>query len=278
MYYIQENDKPRLIERLFDIVKVEENKIIIPAGKKQLKKIDKYAKKTIKILDKSNSQKVVLSKKIKQQEVYMNYLNAHNYIIVDGKWLFKMLVFEVIEYVIDKKFKEKKDVSISILTNDISEMTIYIINNLAKKYKDMKVVSNHIEKLKKIEEKVMENEGRLIHISNNKRKVISNIDIVLNLDFPTELINRYRINNEAIIINFNGNVKIKDKRFNGLNINDYEIEWKNAPFEKETINKFFMKDLYETEIYQKQPIEKILFQIKKDKIKIKELVAVRTKL
>lgn len=278
MYYIQENDKPRLIERLFDIVKVEENKIIIPAGKKQLKKIDKYVKKTIKILDKSNSQKVVLSKKIKQQEVYMNYLNAHNYIIVDGKWLFKMLVFEVIEYVIDKKFKEKKDVSISILTNDISEMTIYIINNLAKKYKDMKVVSNHIEKLKKIEEKVMENEGILIHISNNKRKVISNIDIVLNLDFPTELINRYRINNEAIIINFNGNVKIKDKRFNGLNINDYEIEWKNAPFEKETINKFFMKDLYETEIYQKQPIEKILFQIKKDKIKIKELVAVRTKL
>ena len=113
MYYIQENDKPRLIERLFDIVKVEENKIIIPAEKKQLKKIDKYAKKTIKILDKSNSQKVVLSKKIKQQEVYMNYLNAHNYIIVDGKWLFKMLVFEVIEYVIDKKFKEKKDVSIS---------------------------------------------------------------------------------------------------------------------------------------------------------------------
>ncbi len=278
MYYIQENDKPRLIERLFDIVKVEENKIIIPAEKKQLKKIDKYAKKTIKILDKSNSQKVVLSKKIKQQEVYMNYLNAHNYIIVDGKWLFKMLVFEVIEYVIDKKFKEKKDVSISILTNDISEMTIYIINNLAKKYKDMKVVSNHIEKLKKIEEKVMENEGILIHISNNKRKVISNVDIVLNLDFPTELINRYRINNEAIIINFNGNVKIKDKRFNGLNINDYEIEWKNAPFEKETINKFFMKDLYETEIYQKQPIEKILFQIKKDKIKIKELVAVRTKL
>ena len=157
-------------------------------------------------------------------------------------------------------------------------MTIYIINNLAKKYKDMKVVSNHIEKLKKIEEKVMENEGILIHISNNKRKVISNVDIVLNLDFPTELINRYRINNEAIIINFNGNVKIKDKRFNGLNINDYEIEWKNAPFEKETINKFFMKDLYETEIYQKQPIEKILFQIKKDKIKIKELVAVRTKL
>ena len=235
-------------------------------------------KKTIKILDKSNSQKVVLSKKIKQQEVYMNYLNAHNYIIVDGKWLFKMLVFEVIEYVIDKKFKEKKDVSISILTNDISEMTIYIINNLAKKYKDMKVVSNHIEKLKKIEEIVMENEGILIHISNNKRKVISNIDIVLNLDFPTELINRYRINNEAIIINFNGNVKIKDKRFNGLNINDYEIEWKNAPFEKETINKFFMKDLYETEIYQKQPIEKTLFQIKKDKIKIKELVAVRTKL
>ena len=48
--------------------------------------------------------------------------------------------------------------------------------------------------------------------------------IILNIDFPKELINKYNIQDEAIIVNVKGTVKINKKRFNGLNINDYEID------------------------------------------------------
>ena len=64
---------------------------------------------------------------------------------------------------------------------------------------------------------------------------------------------------------------IKDKRFNGLNINDYEISWK-----EDELNEFYAKDLYEAKQYQNQPIEEIWKKIKKDHVKIKQLIAVNT--
>ena len=36
MFYIQENDKPNTMERLFDLVKVERNKIIVPLRQENL--------------------------------------------------------------------------------------------------------------------------------------------------------------------------------------------------------------------------------------------------
>ena len=56
--------------------------------------------------------------------------------------------------------------------------------------------------------------------------------IILNIDFPQELINKYNIYDDAVIVNLKGNIKINKKRFNGLNINNYEI---NFRFDNKTI-------------------------------------------
>ena len=85
------------------------------------------------------------------------------------------------------------------------------------------------------------------------------------------LINKYQIHNEATIINFRGNVKIKDKRFAGLNINDYEIHWKERENEI-----FYTKDMYEAIQHKNQPVQELLKKIKRDNIQIKELIAVNT--
>ncbi len=37
------------------------------------------------------------------------------------------------------------------------------------------------------------------------------------MDFNKELLNRYKINENAIIINLEGNMKIDNKRYNGIN-------------------------------------------------------------
>ena len=49
MFYIQENDKPNTMERLFDLVKVERNKIIVPLRQENLtlKKQEKMTTKQI---------------------------------------------------------------------------------------------------------------------------------------------------------------------------------------------------------------------------------------
>ena len=273
MYYIKETDKLNKIEKWFHIVKLENDHIILPIVKTSLddKTAYKLAMKTKKILDKVNSKKLVLSKRIKQQENYVNYLYSYGYEIVDGKWLFQLLIFNVLEYMIKKLNIRKEDIRIGILVNDVSDLAINVIKEHVTKYKNVKIVNNHIHKFQNIEEKMIEEYGIFISVGNNKRKVLSKTNMILNLDFPTELINKYQIHNEATIINFRGNVKIKDKRFAGLNINDYEIHWK----EKEN-EIFYTKDMYEAIQHKNQPVEELLKKIKRDNIQIKELIAVNT--
>ena len=275
MYYIQESDKLNKIKEFFNIVKLENNYIILPVeSSKEINERQAYklAVKTKQILSKTNCKKLVLSKFVKKQKQYVNYLYSYHYEIVDGKWLFQMLIFDVLQYIIEKMKIKEEDIKIGILVNDISDLALYAIKELVKKYKNVNIVTNHINMLKNIEEKISEEYGIFINVGNNKRKILSKTNIILNLDFPTEVINRYNINSEANIINFKGNVKIKDKRFNGLNINDYEIDWK-----KDTLSeKFYKKEVYEAMQHKGQPIAESLKKIKRDKIKIKELIAVNT--
>ena len=66
MYYIQEIDKPNFWLSLFNIVRLQGDKIILPVGIKKIKakKAEKLANQTQKILEKANTKQVVVSKAI----------------------------------------------------------------------------------------------------------------------------------------------------------------------------------------------------------------------
>ncbi len=276
MYYIKEADKPSKIAEWFHMVKLENDTITLPITETSLEEKTAYklAIKTKTILDKTNSKKLVLSKKIKEQEIYVNYLYSYNYEIVEGKWLFQMLLFDVLDYVVKKMKIKDEDIKIGILVNDISDFAIYTIKELVTKYKYVKIVTNHIARFQNMEEKISEEYGIFINVGNNKRKVLSKTNIIFNFDFPTELINKYTIYNTATIINFRGNVKIKNKRFDGLNINDYEIIWNANPH----LEMFEAKDVYEAMLYKNQPIDEVLRRIKRDNVRIKYLKGNKTML
>ena len=116
MYYIEQADKPSKIEEWFKIVKLKNNRIILPNQKEDNIKTDEIlAKKTKNILDKTASKKIILSKNIHKKNGYINYLYSYNYDIVDGKWLFKILLYDVLEYIIMKENLDKEETQISIM-------------------------------------------------------------------------------------------------------------------------------------------------------------------
>lgn len=279
MYYVQETDKPNFLFKLFNIVKLQEDKIILPVINEEIrrKKAEKLAKKTKKILDKTNCNKLVLSKEIKMQELYKNYLHTYNLDIVEGRWLFEALSTQTLEYVAEKGKMKKEEIQVSILVNEITENLIENIKEIAKQYKSVNIVTKHAEKFKKIEEQILQEDGIMIIVTNNKKKSLAKSKIILNVDFPTELINQYCIYEEAIIINLRGNVKINRKRFNGININDYKIDFDYLEdFDYDKDNLYDKKDIYESQIYQKQPYRIIKRKIEKDKVKILELIGNKT--
>ena len=278
MYYIQESDKPNKIFEFFNIIKLQNDKIILPISDKikNDKKSEKLASKTKEILRKVNCNKIVVSKKVIQEEMFMNYLYTYNLDIVDGKWLYEAISDRILNYIIDKKVLKKEKIQLSILVNDLSEVMLYKIKFLAEQYKKINIVTNHIEKFKKIEEDFLSENGVIITITNNKRKSLIKSELILNVDFPNELINKYRIYENAIIVNIRHDIKIKDKRFNGICINDYEIEFRDnldLDYDYSKLNKYRNKHVYEAQIYKKQPINNIMMKINKDKVKVTKLIA-----
>ena len=273
MFYIEKNDKPNWLEKNFDLIKVQENTIMLPLKEKmQEKQIEKLSTKTKRIIQKySTSKKIVLSKEMYKETQYINYLNTYGLEIQDGKWLFEILLLDVIEYIIKKKKIEKTNISMMI--NDLTDIEVENIKALARKYKSINIVTNHIEKFKKLEKQLQEDEGIIITITNNKKKSLMKSKIILNIDFPNELINRYNIQDEAIIISVKGKIKITKKRFNGININDYEIDFRNDKKNNKALNNnFYLKDLYESELYKKQKFSEIRKKMEIDKVIIKRLI------
>lgn len=280
MYYIQEADKLNLIFKLFNIIKLQDDKIILPikeGNKISEKKCEKLAKKVNKLLMRTNCKKIVVSKFIKEQEELLNYLYTYNCQIVDGKLLFEILSQKALDYAIKKKKLKKQEVQLSILVNDLSDIMLEIIKDLANQYRRINIVTSHMKKFKKIEEQMSEEQGIMLIISNNKKKSLAKSQLILNVDFPTELINEYNINESAIIVNIKEETKIKKKRFNGLNINDYEIKFKEIEeFDYYKMQKFYHKDLYEAQFNLRQPFKNSIRKINSDKVEIEKLITTNT--
>ena len=108
----------------------------------------------------------------------------------------------------------------------------------------------------------------MLNISNNKKTSLSKSEIIINIDFTKELLNKYRIYDKAIIFNVLDKINIDSKRFNGTNIVYYRItmpkEYKMQEFEDEMV--------YESIIYQYNDFNKARKRIEKDKIRIKKLI------
>ena len=198
-YFIQEKDNH---SKIFNFITIKNNTITLPVNKKDIltknKKMIKLVKKTIKTLNKKNIKTVVLSNELQKNENIINLINSSNMNILDGRWLFKYISYETIDYILKNKNIQKEETEISILTNELTDTSIENIKLFSKEYKRVNVITNHISSFIKIEEKLFDEYGIMIIISNNKKKSLVNSSIILNLDFPKEILNKYNINENAI--------------------------------------------------------------------------------
>ena len=289
MVYIEKNDKPNFLEKILNIIKINRNTLYLPISvnnvnisngnihkmtdtkiKENNKKTERLAQKVNKLIPKlSTSKKVVLSKEIKKENVFVNYLNSYGYEIADGKWLSEILLTDIIESIVKQNNIEKAN--ISILINDITEIEYQNIKILAEKYLNINIVTNHIEKFKKLEEQLLE-EGITVIVTNNKRKSLIKSEIIINIDFPNEIFNKYRLNEYAIVVSFKMPLKINQKRFNGKLIKDYEISYREEICdEKYFCENYYLKDLYESQIYKHNTFKDLRDKIEKDMVKVKSL-------
>ena len=234
---------------------------------------DKKIKKLVEQLEKYKIKTAVLSEELYNIEVLKNNLYAKNINILDGKYLFKLLTEEIINYLCTKIKRNTEKIELSVLTNDASSINKQIIIDSAKKVKTLNIITNHMNEFRELEDYLYNEKGIIVKVSNNCKTALQKTDIILNIDFPEETVNKYFLPNKSIIVNINGEVKIKTKKFNGININNYNII---IP-ERYKINGYNNKFAYESYLFNKDyKIAKK--QILEDKIQIQNLIGEKGKI
>lgn len=264
------------IKKIFNIVEFSEDNgkttITLPlfkSNKIRNKKIIKIAKRINKKLYDNNIENVVLSNYLEENEILKQKLYCQNINILDGRYLFYLLIPEIIEYILKRQKVKLQNGEVTLLINDFTQNNAKIITYIAQNVKRVNIVTNHSNKFKKIENYLYNELGVILNITNNKSKSLSNANLIINIDFPEEIINKYEINSNAIIVNIFNEIKIRAKKFNGININYYK-----ACIPKEyQIDGFQNNLVYESSIY-KYSYENARKDIIANKIRIKKLVGI----
>ena len=236
------------------------------------KKIDNIVKKISLHTDNI----YVISNNLKNKEFYkkINYYNI-NYLKKDKIKIY--LIEKILDYINKIQDKDIKDLEITILVNEASELNMYLIYKLAREVRTLKIVTPNIYKFKKPEEKLYSEDGIAIQLSNSYKRSLLKSKIIINLDFSTININEYNVFNNAIIINcYNEDIKIKSKLFNGLIINSCNIKFKKEikdRFIKVGIyNQYNILDIYQSIIYNEKDYDKIFKELDDNKVVISDLI------
>lgn len=260
----EENSIKLKLKNILNKIELNGKFITLPINKKvSIKKAVKLACK----LEENNVRNVVLSKYLNNIQELKNEIHSNNINILEGRFLFKLLIKEIIEYICKKTGKKQEDLEISFLTNDANNINKQIILEMSKKVKRLNIITNHINEFKDVEDYLYNEMGIMIKISNNPKTDLLKTNIVINMDFMEDVINKYNLPKQGVIINIDRNIKIKSKKFNGINVNNYNIQ---MPV-KYKIDGFYNECVYESNIWGLD-YKNARKQILDDKIMVKYLI------
>lgn len=235
-----------------------------------LPNLEKYTyEKLLKYFNIKGITKVCISDDLMNNKKFIDFLKRSNVEILDGKWLFKHMSFDIVKYICNQKKEKINYQEVSVLSNNIDRILKQIIFDLAKEVKIINLVTQNENIFKKIEKELYDDYGIILNVNNNYQKSLIKSDIILNFDFEEEELNKYNLNSKASIINFKDEINIREKNFSGININFFELTIPMKYIRESILLKEFNTSIfYESLIYKKTSPENIIKQIKNDKINI----------
>lgn len=261
--YIFVSNRARWWEKRLNIIlttRFKEN-YIYELSSLNKKCVEKLKKKLIK----NNIKQIACEKKVQQ------YMEKNE--IISEKNVIKYLIFEILEYIFEIQEKKMEQEDIYFLINNDDEIYLQSIKMLLDKFKTTNIVTENFGRFQKIIENLFEEETT-IYLSNNKRKSLKRAKYIVNFDYNMEELREYNINRTAIIINIKQNVKIESLAFEGININNVNIQLSDQLIEYfgNLIENISENILYMSLINQKQELTRIRNRIKEDNIHILNLM------
>lgn len=273
--YIKEEILKNQFWRGIEIRIFDNNYVIAVSNKKKDRK--KVKEKLARIIKKLGIDAVVFSKEL-EGDFKNDICEMINIKVVDGKKLMEFMEYDIVKYVLDKQNADTKKEDIYIVFKRDSNLNLDFLKRFLENFRLVNIVTNDVDKLKNIQDNLLDNEGILISVSNNKRKALKRAKYILNINLTKEELEKYRINREAIIVNIGENVKYDEPCFDGVNINYFKISCPDEYLERfeQVGSQFNLAQMYESILLQdrvdKTKLEAVYSRIREDNIKIVELI------
>lgn len=267
------------IKKFFSILTLKDDVLILPikdSSHISSKKWEALNKKINEFVIKNKISKVALSHFLNEYSSFKSVFYDNNIQILNGRWVFPFLSFDVLKYITAQTSKDLSQFEVAILTNHNTELINSILITLAKNVKFLTIVTKEPKLFAKVSKYLYEDFGIIIRVSNNKRKCLEKVNIVLNYDFSEYELNEYQLNTSSILVNFHNKVEILSKSFSGINVNFFEFNISDefiSFFKRKNLNLYFQNQvLLESLCLQNSNLESFVKTFSNYSINISSLI------
>ena len=180
--------------------------------------------------------------------------------VLTGRKLMHYMNYEILEYILNIQKTTMKEEDVFFLIKKDDKLDLQFLSRFIENCKMVNIVTNDIERFKKVQDSLYQRENILIGVSNHKSKSLKRAKYILNVNMEKKEIEKFKINRDAIIINFKEKIQYDNATFDGININYFQIAMPDEYVEQmEKINEvgeFDIACLYEAILLKKVEIAK----------------------
>ena len=244
---------------------------------------------TVSHLDYKNTLKQLEKKIQKKQGKEVQVIFSKEAEFLKKQWKGKKINIEtfkkislplLLDYLLDQ-IQEKPQTlllqDIYFCAKTLNEENKQIIEYFLEKVKTVNIVTTELKSFQKLEEKCGKEKGIWITVSNNKRKSLNKARWIINLDFSAEQLETYQINRQAMIINCTEEKITKEKGFEGVIVQSFDIELV-SPVEKILEEKFTSLAIIASQFSFVLDYEENVRKLKQMGVNIRNLIGINGKI
>ncbi len=244
---------------------------------------------TVSHLDHKNTLKQLEKKIQKKQGKEVQVIFSKEAEFLKKQWKGKKINIETFKKIslpllLDYLLEQIQEKPQTLLLQDIyfcaktlNEENKQIIEYFLEKVKTVNIVTTELKSFQKLEEKCGKEKGIWITVSNNKRKSLNKARWIINLDFSAEQLETYQINRQAMIINCAEEKITKEKGFEGVIVQSFDIELV-SPVEKMLEEKFTSLAIITSQFSFVLDYEENVRKLKQMGVNIRNLIGINGKI
>ena len=231
---------------------------------------ERMLRRVYEVWNEMDVEAVVCADLLMKNELFMDWLGEHECKVLNGMWLFKFLMGDILEKIAYIKNVRVGSFEVSVFIKRFSDYHVEGIKWIARECKVLNIITDNVRGFEVVEKRLLDECGVMVNVTSNVKKSSKRADVIFNFDFEGSEICKCKMKAEAVLVQMNGTEFV---RKNGIVIRFCKLGLPtmfDAFFEK--FNHFKEEILYESVIYHKNSFNDVMAILRRDNVYIRYFI------